>query len=406
MSKIIAAPGLLKLAKRLAALISAACLALMLLIVGPANASSTRWRLMPTPANDNVTLNAVSCTSETQCVAVGYNYNHISGDSTPAADLWKGAAWTAVTPPADATQMLGVACPAASYCIAVGYENTDNGLESTAQAWSWNGAAWSGMTVFNPGSILNGLTAITCAGPSNCEAVGYHGVGFSYPLAEFWNGKTWANQSTSGTPPGSLSAVACITTSKCEAVGSNYYTGQALALRLNGSKWVSQAMPALPPPSLEGQPDESGLGGISCYAAGCTAVGWQGDDGDITDNLAEVYNGTRWALQSPVGSGDGTLWYSQWDAVHCVSAANCTAIGYTSENNDFGGDYYTHLTLAGTWNGTAWTVDTTPDPGSTVDEGTYDVLDGLSCTSAICTAVGNNAFNGGNHSTASLAIRN
>jgi hypothetical protein len=92
MSKIItapgAAPGLPKLTRRLAALISAACLALMLLTVGPANASSTRWRLMPTPANDNVILNAVSCTSETQCMAVGYNYNDISGDSTPAADLW------------------------------------------------------------------------------------------------------------------------------------------------------------------------------------------------------------------------------------------------------------------------------------------------------------------------------
>jgi hypothetical protein len=45
------------------------------------------------------------------------------------------------------------------------------------------------------------------------------------------------------------------------------------------------------------------------------------------------------------------------------------------------------VTLAERWNGTAWTVQTTPNPGSA--EGTYSTLEGVSCTSATaCTAVG------------------
>ena len=54
----------------------------------------------------------------------------------------------------------------------------------------------------------------------------------------------------------------------------------------------------------------------------------------------------------------------------CTSASACTAVG----NNYVNGNT---LTLAEHWNGTAWTIQTTPNPsGSTTTE-----LEGVSCTS-------------------------
>jgi len=91
-------------------------------------------------------------------------------------------------------------------CIAVGSHR------GKAQAWSWNGTMWSAQATFNPKSSANSLSAIRCsAGTSSCEAVGYSSNGGSttLPLAEYWNGKAWTDQSTPGALPGELSAVSC-----------------------------------------------------------------------------------------------------------------------------------------------------------------------------------------------------
>lgn len=131
--------------------------------------------------------------------------------------------------------------------------------------------------------------------------------------------------------------------------------------------WSSQKLPA-----VTGRSD---LTGVSCYRTGCTAVG-----GTVTasgaSTLAEAWNGTHWALQSPVGSGNVTgATDTSWNAVHCQSATSCVAVGNWDSND----------TLAETWNGSKWTQGNTPDPS-----GLHDVLNAMSCTpgTAVCTAVG------------------
>ena len=65
--------------------------------------------------------------------------------------------------------------------------------------------------------------------------------------------------------------------------------------------------------------------------------------------------------------------------VSCTSASACTAVGdYTNTTG-------TRVTLAERWNGTSWTIQSTPNP--TGAKGSS--LSGVSCTSAsACTAVG------------------
>jgi hypothetical protein len=74
----------------------------------------------------------------------------------------------------------------------------------------------------------------------------------------------------------------------------------------------------------------------------------------------------------------GLLLQQHHDGVSCRSAANCTAVGYSSSSTKFASN-------AETWNGKDWTVDHTPNPSGA----TRTYLYGVVCASTTaCTAVG------------------
>ena len=63
----------------------------------------------------------------------------------------------------------------------------------------------------NPGFGAE-LNSIYCSSATSCEAVGFSGastVPYPLALAEVWNGRTWAEQST-GTTVGSVSLVSVV----------------------------------------------------------------------------------------------------------------------------------------------------------------------------------------------------
>jgi hypothetical protein len=95
--------------------------------------------------------------------------------------------------------------------------------------------------------------------------------------------------------------------------------------------------------------------------------------------LAERWNGRKWVVQptpNPSGNQDSEL-----AGVSCPSATSCTAAG------DYDNRSSTDVTLAEHWNGTKWTLQSTPNPNPS-DAGA-SALKGVSCSSATaCTAVG------------------
>jgi hypothetical protein len=167
-----------------------------------------------------------------------------------------------------------------------------------------------------------------------------------------------------------LSGVSCPAPDSCVAVGQYSYphsagTSHALAEYWNGSAWAIQHL-ARPAAAWY-----SALNGVSCLsAADCTAVGF-----DYDNVLAEHWNGSTWAVQpTSVPASDGAV----PNAVACATATACIAVGW----------YYkapTEVPFAESWNGTTWAVQPIPvPPGS---QATY--LYGISCLSATsCTAVG------------------
>ena len=120
----------------------------------------------------------------------------------------------------------------------------------------------------------------------------------------------------------------------------------------------------------------SQLSGVSCQSTTvCMAVG-SVTDATGSHVLAESRDGSTWAIQStPVPAGSTT---SQLNGVSCISASACIAVGSFTKAS-------TTRTLAEAWNGTSWTIQSTPVPaGSTTSQ-----LNGVSCTSAsACIAVG------------------
>jgi hypothetical protein len=221
--------------------------------------------------------------------------------------------------------------------------------------------------------VKNGdLQGVSCSSAKACTAVGSSG---NDTLAERWDGRKWAVQSTlnpvTGTYFSELVGVSCSSATSCTAVGdsdSSDDKSDTLTEHWNGAKWAIQAAPK--PPSG----NESLLTGVSCPSAtACTAVGSYVKKSGVELTLAERWNGAKWVVQSTPNPSGGQN--SELNGVSCPSAKACTAVG------SHGGE----TTLAERWNGTKWALQHAPNPA---DAGASPLL-GVSCSSATaCTAVG------------------
>jgi hypothetical protein len=129
------------------------------------------------------------------------------------------------------------------------------------------------------------------------------------------------------------------------------------------------------------------LSGASCTStSACIAVGKYVTAiiGGNPSALAEVWNGTSWSLKSVPNPSEAKS--SALSGVSCTSSSACTAVGtYTNGSG-------TTVTLAEAWNGTSWSVQSTPNPA----EATASYLNGVSCTSSsACVAVGEYQYKSG-----------
>lgn len=321
----------------------------------------TSWSILSTPTPTGATssqLASASCTASTACTSVG-NYVNSGGTRMPLAERWNGTTWAAQTPPsptgAVSSLLSGVSCTSSTACAAVGYYN--DGTTDRPFAETWNGISWTVQTTPSPSGATNiRLRAVSCTSSTACTAVGSYESGSStLTLGMRWNGTAWTIQSTpnpSGSPYSSLKGVSCTSSTACTAAG-RYETStgayQTLAEFWNGSTWAVQSTATT-----------SGLlEGASCTSStACTAVGGKFVSGTPERGLLERWNGTSWSTQTnaePSGSEAGEL-----HGVSCVSATSCTAVGFYY----YAGG--TSAPLIERWNGSAWSAMTAPNPtGST-----------------------------------------
>jgi len=243
-------------------------------------------------------------------------------------------------------------------------------------------STWAIQATPNPGSATGpALLGVSCPSANSCFAVGTDTNSnlndqVTQMLAEHWNGSSWAIQAApvpSGAAESELDAVSCTSASNCMAVGS--LTGTTtyiagIAEHWNGKTWTVENV--INPNGANPSGDTADeLDDVSCVSAmSCTAVGFN-NVGDKA--LAEHWNGSSWTIQSTPSITNGP----EFDAISCVSATSCTAVGDSASATS---------TLAEQWNGSSWSVQSTPN----VTGAATNLFDAIACVSATsCTAVGN-----------------
>lgn len=258
----------------------------------------------------------VSCSAVTACTAVGRVKS--GGRMVPLAERWNGSAWAlqSISPPyagAPDSVLNDVSCSSSTECMAVGYYRNSSGTYVN-YASLWKGGVWTEQPIPNTaGATQSILEDVSCVSSTFCTAVGWINTGNgSKPVVLGWNGSTWSLK-TPARASGTLYGVDCVSASFCAAVG-----GQLTTEVWNGTKWTSQSA-AKPVESSGGY-----LEGVSCTTSGsCTAVGafWKGPR---TFALAEGFDGTSWKTEPAPREMEKN---SHLSAVGCLGLSGCAAVG-------------------------------------------------------------------------------
>ncbi len=317
----------------------------------------------PNVGSGNNFLTGVAATSTCNAWAVGYY--HKGTDYLTLIEHWNGKAWK-VQPspsPGDGSRMMSVTAPSAGDAWAVGVTGGGSLIEH------WNGKAWKIQP--SPDGVDGGqLNGVAATSATNAWAVGVTG---GESLIEHWNGKSWKIQ-PSPCPRSAhqceLSGASATSATDAWAVGSYYNASDAMVTlveRWNGRSWKIQPSP---------NPKGTGINGAALTGVAATSAGdaWavgsyaqQGVSAGLT--LVERWDGKSWKIQpspSPGAANGSEFW-----GVAATSANNAWAVGDVDFPNS------ADKTLVERWNGKAWKVQPSPNPGSK-----SNALDGVAATSA------------------------
>lgn len=281
---------------------------------------------------------------------------------------------------------------------AVGYGG--NPFKTVIQRF--NGTAWK--KVKAPAPLFRTLVDLDALSPKKIWGVGFdNNDGSQKTLIERWNGKKWkVVPSPNRTKFNVLNSVDAITAKDIWAAGSyNYGQGEmgGMMLHYNGKKWTEVATPA-PEFSLETLNEVVALGSDDVYA-----LGWRSGlfQGEVQESMPLVihWDGSSWtriemdagpSFAAATSTSAGTLWgvgwrqppvpfetlamtfdESVWSETETpnrdpeTKANSFSAVAVLGEEVWAGGATYDDAqgtTLLAHWDGAAWTLEQSPNPGT------------------------------------------
>ena len=217
-----------------------------------------------------------------------------------------------------------VAATNANDVWAVGTSTSTNGYDRTL-AMHWNGTSWTKIPTPNPGTLHNDPNGVTAISTNDVWAVGYYQVnslGYWNTFALHWNGTSWTlNKLTRNpTPYSFLFAVTAISTNDVWAVGTFNSAGWLpLIEHWNGTSWSQVASP-------QPSPTNNKFWAVSAWSAtDVWAVGeWSGTGTGPTplQSLAAHWDGSTWSLITTPNQGasgnNAILGVSALEAGHAV----------------------------------------------------------------------------------------
>jgi hypothetical protein len=316
-------------------------------------------------------LAAVAAITPSDAWAVGSTDPSISSIEATLAENWNGSKWSMVSTPnvgSFGNELLGVAAVSANDVWAVGSSVNSNQIEQTLIE-QWNGTSWNVVNSPNVGASYNGLFGVSADSANDVWAVGYSRAstdGAFSTLVERWNGTQWSvvsspNPGVSGNYFYSVKAVSSTDVLAVGQATNNSGPDQPLVEQWNGNAWSVVSTPTASNSSV--------LQGVAATANNAWAVGQSlAPQTPGTQNFGlQTVNGT-WSTSSipSVGTADNTLY-----GATAISDSNVWAVG---SNFNSSGNYQTTIEQ---WNGTSWSVVSSPDPGKV-----NNILVGVGGTSA------------------------
>jgi hypothetical protein len=268
-------------------------------------------------------LSLVVCQDAGHCTAVGTYVNADASDSDYPWVLTKtGPQWAAGAEallPADASTLgdlengtspffgfTGLSCPLAGNCTAVGGYEDEQGAEEGLILTERNGV-WShsvraplprrGIPNSEPNGFNTPLASVSCAGPSDCAAVGWYvvdrsGTKHGWLLSERagkWKASALILPAKAKATGGVfLTSVFCPSRGNCVAVGyyGNHGKTQGLVVRERKGKWGRAVNAALPTNAASAGRSHTFLDTVTCPSARfCLAGGYYADRSGVTRGL-------------------------------------------------------------------------------------------------------------------------
>jgi hypothetical protein len=273
----------------------------------------TKWTAFPAPmikGDNNSFLQGVVAISPTLAWAAG----NVTGGTHPGQviEQWNGTKWSLFPSPKfgkkERANVFAMTSSSADDVWAIGsLVNLGSGLVSSLFE-HWNGTAWTATTVESNNEFLFGASADAT---NDAWAVGFHGADNIGTSAMHWDGTTWKSVATPNVGEG---------TNKLNAV---------LALAPNDVWAVGFSTPVAPPKRA------------------------------ATLTLIEHFDGTNWAVVPSPNVGPHSA--NQSNRLLGLTANSANDIWAFGSN--FAADGSGHqMTLLLHWDGTSWTVASSPSP--------------------------------------------
>ena len=223
------------------------------------------------------------------------------------------------------------------------YYDESNYTPDTALAMHWDGVQW---TIFPtpPTGQRGELRGVTMIAPDNVWAVGLKYSGGPYvPLILHWDGTQWS-EVPSPTEAGGLllNDVVALAPNDVWAVGANDGFHATRAMHWDGAAWT-----IVPTPNGGGFSDDNVLEAVSAVSpTDIWAVGYIYPKGGTPRTLTLHWNGTQWTLVTSPNPGN---YFRALYGVTAIAANDVWAVGSYSYNS---GETYLPLFLR--WNGAQW----------------------------------------------------
>ena len=268
-------------------------------------------------------LQDIACTSASSCWAVGaYGTDTVAGEHSDNLTLhWNGRKWFKVASPDpagtklnDVNALEAIRCTSPSDCWAAGSAGVAGPISiQLNEMLHWNGKHWAEANVPSPGGFMNGaysaISSLSCTSAGDCWAVGSYGgesisSSLSLNAAFHWNGHQWSQVKTPN-PDGTgmnaeneLNSVSCSAASNCWSVGDlgtissgGAETGEVLHWK--GSKWT---LTKAPDPGGTGASDQNDFASVRCVSQkDCWIAGFSRADPDPDLNLFLHWNSKSWS---------------------------------------------------------------------------------------------------------------